>query len=127
MAGGKFEIASSADLWALLATITRHKILKHVEYHLAQKRRPDAEVGLPGDILPGRDPSPSDAAIAIDLMETVLAGLDPSYGEVFWLRLQGYTHAEIMDRVGLSRAELENRLERIAKRLRKLLATDSDP
>ena len=35
---GEFHIADSSDLWALLAKITRRKILKRVEYHHAAKR-----------------------------------------------------------------------------------------
>ncbi len=39
---GEFRIDSSADLWRLLETITRHKILKHVEKLDAKKRSPKA-------------------------------------------------------------------------------------
>ena len=40
-AQGEFHIDSSVDLWRLLETITRHKILKHVEKLGAGKRDPN--------------------------------------------------------------------------------------
>ena len=46
-AKGEFHIDSSVDLWRLLETITRHKILKHVE-----KLAP--ENGIPTRGVPGR-------------------------------------------------------------------------
>src|SRR5208337_260130 len=46
-AQGEFQIADSSDLWALLAKITRRKILKRAEYHHAAKRRMGAETAMP--------------------------------------------------------------------------------
>ncbi|MGA2259752.1 MAG: ECF-type sigma factor [Thermoguttaceae bacterium] len=57
-AQGEFRIADSSDLWALLAKITRRKILKRAEYHHAAKRRMEAETALPVDLRGGRDPEP---------------------------------------------------------------------
>ena len=68
-AQGEFHIDSAADLWRLLETITRRKILKHVEKLGAGKRDPKREEYAEGDDLRGRDPTPEEAAIAADLME----------------------------------------------------------
>ncbi|MGO9115410.1 MAG: ECF-type sigma factor [Thermoguttaceae bacterium] len=90
-ARGEFQIADSSDLWALLAKITRRKILKRTEYHHAAKRRMGTETVLPVDLGGGRDPEPADAAIAAELVERTLQGLEPRAGEVFQLRLAGCT------------------------------------
>ena len=50
-AQGEFHIDSSVDLWRLLETITRHKILKHVEKLGAGKRDPKREEYPEGDDL----------------------------------------------------------------------------
>ena len=78
-AQGEFHIDSSVDLWRLLETITRHKILKHVEKLGTGKRDTKREEYPEGDDLQGRDPTPEEAAIAADLMEKALAGLDETY------------------------------------------------
>ena len=78
-ARGEFHFDSSADLWRLLATITRRKILKHVERLGAGKRDPGREVHAEGDELSGREPTPEEAALAADLMEKALADFDETY------------------------------------------------
>jgi len=45
----RFQIDSSGGLWRLLETITRRKMLKHIEHHAAGVRRPDNEVHPQGD------------------------------------------------------------------------------
>jgi RNA polymerase sigma-70 factor, ECF subfamily len=119
-ARGEFQIADSSDLWAVLATITRRKILKRAEYHHAAKRRRDAETGLPFNLGGGRDPAPADAAIAADLVARTLQGLEPRAGEVFQLRLAGCTEKEIAAELTCTRAEVRLQLKRIRERLRQL-------
>ncbi len=94
-AKGEFHIDCSVDLWRLLETITRHKILKHVEKLGAGKRNPKREEYPEGDDLRGQVPTPEEAAIAADLMEHAMAGLDETYVEVFHMRLQKCTEEEI--------------------------------
>ena len=84
----------------MLETITRHKILKHVEKLGAAKRNPKREEYPEGDDVPGRIPAPDEAAIAADLIEKALAGLDERYATVFSLRLQGHTEEEIAAKLG---------------------------
>lgn len=71
-AQGEFHIDSSVDLWRLLETITRHKLLKHVEKLDAGKRNMKREEHPEGDDLQGRIPTPDEAAVAADLMEQAL-------------------------------------------------------
>ena len=70
-AQGEFHVDSSVDLWRLLETITRRKILKHVEKLGAGKRSPKREEYAEGDELRagsharrGRDSRRSDRKIA---------------------------------------------------------------
>jgi RNA polymerase sigma-70 factor (ECF subfamily) len=117
---GEFQIADSSDLWALLAKITRRKILKRAEYHQAAKRGMGAETDLPFDLAGGRDPEPADAAVAAELVEKTLHGLEPRAGEVFQLRLAGCTETEIAAELLCTRAEVRLQLKRIRERLNQL-------
>jgi RNA polymerase sigma factor (sigma-70 family) len=119
-AKGEFHIDSSVDLWRLLETITRHKMLKHVEKLGAGKRNPKREEYPEGDDLRGRVPSPEEAAIAADLMEKALTGLDETYVDVLHMRLQKYTEEEIAAELDCTRAFVRTKLNRIRDRLQKL-------
>jgi RNA polymerase sigma-70 factor (ECF subfamily) len=117
---GEFHIDSSVDLWRLLETIARHKILKHVEKLAAAKRNPAREEYPEGDDLRGKTPTPEEAAIAADLMEEILVGLDESYVTVVHLRLQNCTEEEIATKLGCTRSFVRTKLERIRNRLQRL-------
>jgi RNA polymerase sigma-70 factor (ECF subfamily) len=119
-AKGEFQIDSSADLWRLLETITRHKILKHVEKLGTAKRDSNREEYPEGDGVAGQGPTPEEAAIAADLIENALAGLDESYVTVFNLRLQMHTEEEIAAKLNCTRAAVRNKLVRIRGRLERL-------
>jgi RNA polymerase sigma-70 factor (ECF subfamily) len=117
---GEFHIDCSVDLWRLLETITRHKILKHVEKLGAGKRNPKREEYPEGDDLRGQVPTPEDTAIAADLMENAMAGLDETYVKVFHMRLQKCTEEEIAAKLGCTRAFVRTKLNRIRDRIERL-------
>ncbi len=121
-AKGEFHIDSSVDLWRLLETITRHKMLKHAEKLGAQKRDPKREEYPEGDDLRGRVPTPEEAAIAADLMEEALAGLDVTYVKALHMRLQKCTEEEIAANLGCTRSFVRTKLNRIRDRLERLSA-----
>ena len=153
-AKGEFQVQHAGALWKLLQTITRRKILKHVEYNDAQKRNPDAEVYADGDQLPARCPTAAEARLLGDVLEAVLGrakpidseilrlqlqgyaiseivdivcrGLKPPDPEILQLRLQGHTLGQIADHVGCTRAAVRYKLDRIRDRLRKMLADQTD-
>jgi RNA polymerase sigma-70 factor (ECF subfamily) len=122
---GEFQIDSSVDLWRLLETITRRKILKHVEKLGAGKRDPRREECMEGDDLRGQGPTPEEAAIAADLVEKTLAGLDETYMQVLHLRLKNCTEEEIAAALGCNRAFVRTRLNHLRERLQRL--SDDDP
>jgi RNA polymerase sigma-70 factor, ECF subfamily len=117
-----FHIEDSMSLWALLATITRRKILKHAEYHSAKKRSPDREVNGSIDWSVGQEPSPDEAALVADLIQKTLQGLNPPDPEIFRLRLQGFTRSEIAQKTGCSESIVRCKLDRLRDRLRRLLS-----
>jgi RNA polymerase sigma factor (sigma-70 family) len=119
-ARGEFHIDSSTDLWRLLETITRHKLLKHVEKLSTAKRNPKREEYPDGDNVPGHAPTPDEAAIAADLIEHALAGLDASYLTIFNLRLQKHTEEEMAAKLNCTRTLVRTKLNRIRDRLERL-------
>lgn len=123
---GEFRIDSAADLWQLLATITRRKILKHVEKLEAGKRSLRREEQAEGDELRGAEPTPEEVAIAADLMEKTAEGLDELSVQVFHRRLQKCTEEEIALELGCSRALVRTKLKRIRQRLERLAGDKSD-
>jgi RNA polymerase sigma factor (sigma-70 family) len=121
----RFQIDSSGGLWRLLEKITRRKILKHVERHDALKCTPKREVPAEGQWFLAREPNPEDAVEVADLVEHVLEGLKDPYPDIFRLRFQGCTRAEIAKRLNCSNASVRFKLERIRDRFRRLLADRS--
>ena len=126
-AKGEFHIDGGGQLWRLLATITRRKMLKHVTKIKAKKRSPEKEEQLePGEIS-SRDPNPQAATLAADLMEKTLEGLDESHAEVFHLRLQGCSTRNIAKRMDCTRQAVTTMLDRLRSRLAKLLEQAERP
>lgn len=125
-AKGEFHIDSSVDLWRLLETITRHKVLKHVEKLRTAKRDPQREECTEGDELRGRVPTPEEAAIAADLIEKALVGLNETYVTVLHMRLQNCAEKEIAATLGCTRTFVRTKLNRIRERLRKLSDDDAE-
>jgi RNA polymerase sigma-70 factor (ECF subfamily) len=119
-AQGEFRIDSSVDLWRLLETITRHKLLKHVEKLGTAKRDPTREEYPDGDGVPSHGPTPEEAAIAADLIEHALAGLDEEYVAVFHQRLDGRTEQQIAAELDCTRAAVRSKLDRVRHRLERL-------
>lgn len=122
----RFRITSSVVLWRLLVAITRNKVLQHVEYHLAKKRSPEHEVATGGGRLAVREVDVVDTVHISDLIDRVLDGLRDPDPEIFRLRLEGYTRAEIARRVNCTEAAVRIKLDRMRDRLRRLLAKDED-
>ena len=120
----KFKIDHAGELWGLLATITRHKVQKHVETYLAGKRHPDKEVPGQAEVLPSRDPSPEEAAEAADLLSRLVDGLDPLDSDIVRLELQGFTREEIAREVGRTDGSVKHRIGKIREQLAVIIRDD---
>jgi eukaryotic-like serine/threonine-protein kinase len=119
---GRFEVGGAGDLWRLLASIAKHKLLRQIRHHSAVRRAVDLD--LPFDEqrdgrFPGRlpDPSPEEAIALADELEWVLSQFDPVGRRVLELRLQGAALSEIAQDTRRS----ERTVRRILARIREVI------
>jgi DNA-directed RNA polymerase specialized sigma24 family protein len=120
---GRFTLNRGGDLWRLLASITKHKLLRQARFHGADRRSVDVEVPLEphGEgRFPGRplDCSPEDVVALADELEWALSQFDSFGRRVLELRLQGAQLSEIAHDTGRS----ERTVRRILGKVRDLLA-----
>jgi len=119
----RFEFEDTRKLWNLLMTITLHKIYKR-----AARSRGDQRVVADLNTMLAAGPSPEELAVFEDVIETVLGDLESPYPEILAMRLDGCTRREIAERLnktlGLNTSDgaIKYKLERIANRLKRLLA-----
>lgn len=120
---GRFaDLKDRFDLWRLLATITLHKAVDQRRRDEADKRgayvRGDSclapQVGdEPGgfDALPGDDLPPEFDAQFEEQLGRLLDRLkDDTFRRVVTLRLEGYTNAEIAEKLGVTESTVERKL-----------------
>jgi RNA polymerase sigma factor (sigma-70 family) len=113
----RFHIDHSSALWKLLAQITRHKYLKHVEHHQAAKRCPEHEVQGQEDLCPTRDPTPEEAAELADILGQLADRLERDDAEILRLRLQGFSRQDISREMACTEGMVRYRLDRIRRAL----------
>jgi RNA polymerase sigma factor (sigma-70 family) len=117
---GRFSLQRSGDLWRLLVSITLHKFFRQARRHRADARSVDAESPLPDDQLFGREPSPEEVVGVADLLQTVLARLDPIARRVLELRLQ----EEPLARIAMQTGRSERTIRRVLAEIRTSLARE---
>ena len=124
---GNLNVVNWNSLWGLLTLIAVRKCAERAAYHRAQCRDAAREVAPPQEagkapwLEPfGREPTPLEAAVLSETVEQLFAGLDEEERPVLELSLQGYTTAEISERLGraertvrLLRESIRHRLERM--------------
>lgn len=100
---GQFEIERGSDLWNLLATITKHKLLKKAEHYRQQKRSLDRDQPLQhsdmGNLAWVSEPTETEAVALTDELEHLMKELDPLKRTMLELRLQGHSTYEIAEEV----------------------------
>ncbi len=122
-ANGQFLLADSGSLWSLLVVMTLHKCGRQVEHFFAARRDVNREQAIASarssirTTVHSNEPTPSEAAILSDTVVWLMEPLKPQEREMFSLRLQGYTIAEISAQVGRS----ERTVERLMNHLRSLV------
>jgi RNA polymerase sigma-70 factor, ECF subfamily len=125
-AEGQLQFEHRGELWRLLETVTRHKILKHAEYHRAKKRSPTAEEDRDADAILAQTPTADQEAVAKDLVAQILKGLDQTYSEILSLLLEGHSERSIAAQLGCTRRAVTTKIERLRERLVKLREDDTD-
>jgi RNA polymerase sigma factor (sigma-70 family) len=125
-AEGQLHLGDGGELWRLLETVTRNKILKHAEYHRAKKRTPKVEEydGVDG-IVSSKKPTAEEQAVARDLMDQILEGLDQSYSQIVLLLAEGRSERAVAEQLGSTRQTVRSKIGRLRKRLQKLLDEDA--
>jgi RNA polymerase sigma factor (sigma-70 family) len=125
-AKGQLHFEHTSELWRLLETVTRHKIIKHAEHHKAKKRTPNAEEYQDADALLDREPTPDERAVAKDLIDNLLKGIDQSYSKIALLLAEGHSERAIAEQLNCTRSSVTTKIGRLRKRLQALLKEDSD-
>lgn len=126
-----YPIATRADLWHLLAEITRRKCVRAARRELAQKRGGSRRAEAPDPDGAGEwnladpDAVPAEAvAVMRDLYQQLVAQLDELHRSVCELRLDGLELSEIAERLGVSTRTVERRMARVRERLESLCTED---
>ena len=125
IARGKFpQLADRNDLWRLLVVITARKVGAQVQRRRRRKRGGDRVFG-PADLGEGLDgldriigpePTPEFAAMVADECRRRLAGLtDERQRQIALLKMEGYTHEEIAQRLGCGLRSVVRKVDLIRK------------
>ena len=126
IAAGRFpDLGNRENLWHLLVVITARKVA-HRHRHDHQQSR-DVHRNLSDSIFVksgdhadpagplaavSREPTPEFAAEFVETCEFLFQSLDdPALKQVVSLRMEGYTDAEVADRLSCSRRTVQRRLE----------------
>lgn len=119
VAAGRDQISVPDDdnLWPLLVTMTLRKLARQADRHTAAKRSLDAEIvgfeGMSWPDLVARDPSPEEAVMVTDEIESLMSVLSAIDREILTRRLQGEEQASIAAAVGCSERTVRRSLQRV--------------
>jgi RNA polymerase sigma-70 factor (ECF subfamily) len=127
-AGGQFDIGNWDGLWAMLTVITVRKCANQVEKVTAacrDVRREQPALGTGDESGKGwealsREPTPEEAALLADTVEDLMQGMDEREREILALSLQGYSAAEISERIGRAERTVRRVREHIRSRLQRM-------
>ncbi len=127
---GRFSLERAGDLWRLLASITKHKLLKKAEHHGQQKRslRREQALALDADGTDAEvfavEPTDLEGLALADEVEMLVSELKPAERTMLELRLQGQSIPEIAEAAERSERTVRRFLgcvrDRLDERLREL-------
>lgn len=129
---GQYVIERSGELWSLLASITRNKLLKKAEHFRHQKRdlQRDRVLAASDDSSCDRafivEPTEEEAVALSDEVEFLMRELVPRQRTMLELRLQGQTIPQIADAVERSERTVRRFLIQFRKELEDRLQTLDD-
>jgi len=116
----EFTFEGQHDLFKLLVRLTVNKTLRQVAHHRAAKRDPAREAGQGAEDddllarLTADDPTPEVELALLDEFEKLLSRLPEFDQKVLELRFEGYSTAEIAQRLGSYERKVRRVLERVA-------------
>jgi RNA polymerase sigma-70 factor (ECF subfamily) len=122
---GRYVLQQSGDLWRLLVTITLNKVQHQLKRHTSGKRsitmeQPletgDGSLLIPPELLVN-EPTPDESVALTELVEKVMAPLEPLQRRIVELRLQGHGVTEIAEMTGRTRPTVRRVLDRVKEQL----------
>ncbi len=126
--GNEFYFDDSLDVRSLLAAMTYRKVINTIKHHHRDRRRTTREQSSStsdgSSQLADRNPTPEELNILVDYLAWILNHLNPAQREIIQLRLEGYTVAEIADRVQLSQRTVKRALARARQLASDRIAAD---
>jgi RNA polymerase sigma-70 factor (ECF subfamily) len=125
---GRLAVDNWSGLWGLLTVIALRKCSERVAYHRAACRDVAREAGAPAGAennsfwveVPGREPTPLEAAELSEAVHRLLADLNKDDRPVIELSLQGYTVREISHRLDRVERTVRRTRERVRLRLERM-------
>jgi RNA polymerase sigma factor (sigma-70 family) len=131
---GRFpELDRREQLWRLMIVITTRKAAASIEKAARQKRgggevrgdsamiEPDESISEGFDRLPSEKPTPLVAAAIADEAQNLLASLDETSQQIAALKMEGYTHDEVAEKLGVNVRTVERRLKAIREQWQKIV------
>ncbi len=109
------HVAGRDELWRLLVTATRRKVIDRVRHHEATKRGGGEIQTLvhDGDVV-APEPTPEMVAIMDESLKQLLAALrDDTLRQIALWRLEGFANSEIANKLGVSERTVERKLNLI--------------
>ncbi len=122
---GQFKLSSPDEVWVLLAVVALCKVRNKVRFHDAERRAVSKTVS--GEEIFGAipEPTPDDAVVFIDLIETASKRLDEKPRRTLELTLEGRSIEEIATELGrTTRSVSRYKSKDITRVLRELLDED---
>jgi DNA-directed RNA polymerase specialized sigma24 family protein len=130
---GRFVIENWDSLWGILMVMTLRKCRRRIQYYRAARRDAQREArwgddaGAAGErAVVARDPTPSEAAILIELVGQLMHGLPEDDRAILTFHLQGYTIAEIKTLTGRAMRTIRRILDRVRQQLCAIRARESE-
>jgi RNA polymerase sigma factor (sigma-70 family) len=116
---GRVTVPADDNLWPLLVTLTLRKLARQATRHTAQRRSVDEELNFDHEhswqTVLSREPSPDEAALLADELESLMASLDRPDREILSRRLQGQSVAAIAAAMNVTDRTISRNLHRICE------------
>jgi RNA polymerase sigma factor (sigma-70 family) len=119
---GQFTVEGPDDLGKLLTRMTLIKVLRQVQRHRAARRdvtaeaEPGPDADDPAANVLAREPGPEVMHAFLDQLTHFLTRLSPQERQILELKLDGYSSAEIAEKLG----SYERKVNRVLERIRAL-------
>ena len=115
---GTFRFEDDAEFWRLLVTVTKRKISNKVRHFSTQSRSVEDELSETASyIIASPEPGPSEAMAFEESLQAVANRLVPLELDVLTLRMDGFEHHEIAERLNVSERTIRRKIEVIKDHL----------